>query len=75
MIPYRLNEIKRFQQQKAIFDGKQDPRPYTQLEIQEMSNKLISIWSPGVLSQPYLTATGFEGESFCFFLILMRLQT
>ena len=55
------NDIRRLQNQKRLFDAESDPRAYSVLEVQQMSNHLIDIWSPGAQDVLFLSGMDYLG--------------
>ena len=55
-------EIIRLQQLKELFDASQDPRPYSQLEIAQMSRHMIDTWRRGSFRVNKVTGSDYGGK-------------
>ena len=58
-----LSERERheLQNKKCLFDASQDPRNYTENEINDMSNLLMDVWSHGSRRRAKLTGMDYTG--------------
>lgn len=56
-------DILELQRLKKLFKDDNDPRPYSEQEVQEMGAKLTQVWSQGRLEEPNRHGVNYQGKS------------